>query len=274
MTATALAASLGVMLFQLPDSAGVMPRVPLGATVRIETSAVRSGAVEGTLVEKNQGFLRAAVARDVSVSVPWSRIATLSVSAGAGAERRHGVARGALAGVSAALVVSPSLSDPTAAVAAGVALPVAGVLLGWYAGYERWESVLWRPAIDSVMDSEATTLHVEPGAEVTVRVARRSHRGHVQTASDDSLTLRHGTRESRYAWDEVTELRVPDSRSRLRGAALGFIALAAASGVHILAAKPQTVDKQRIVISYSLGGALVGAAFGAPAWRRLPVPVR
>jgi hypothetical protein len=272
MMLTALAAPVLFASLQLPDSGIVMPRVPVGSIVRIETPSVRDGSIEGTLLEKNQGFLRAAVARDVSVSVPWSRITSLSVDAGR--ERRGGAARGTLAGASAALVVSSSLSHPTAAMAAGLVLPVAGGVVGWLTGLENWASVLWRPAIDSVMEHEATRVHVEPGAEVTIRVARRSHHGLVQAASDDSLTLRQGTRESHYAWAQVTELRVPAARNRLRGAALGFSALVAASGIHILLAKPAPVDRQRIVLGYALGGTAVGALFGAPAWRGLPVPVR
>ena len=272
MMVTAPAASLLVALLQLPDSIAIMPRVPLGATIRIETSAVRDGAVRGTLVEKNQGFLRAAVARDVSVSVPWSRITSLSVDAGR--ERRTGAARGTLAGASAALVLSSSLSHPTAAMAAGVVLPVAGGVIGWLAGLEHWEPVLWRPAIDSVMENEATRVHVAPGAEIAVRIARRMRHGQVRNATDDSVTLRRGEQESRYAWAQVTELRVPASRNRLRGAALGFSTMMLASGVHILATRPEGGEKQRIVIAYALGGGLLGAAIGAPGWRRIPVPVR
>jgi hypothetical protein len=272
MMLTALAVPCLAALLQLPDSDRVLPRVPLGANIRIETSSVRDGSLEGALVEKNQGFLRAAVAREVSISVPWSRINSLS--ADAGRERKTGAARGTLAGASAALVISSSLSHPTAAVAAGMVLPVAGGVVGWLAGLERWEPVLWRPAIDSVMEREATRLHIEPGAHVAVRVARRLHRGHVRSVSDDSLTLRQHAVESRYAWAHVSELRVPGGRNRLRGAALGFSAMAVASGIHLLAAKPEGGDRHRIVIGYALGGGLVGALIGAPAWHRLPVPVR
>jgi hypothetical protein len=272
MMVAALAVPLVFASLQLPDSAGVMPRVPVGSIVRIETASVRDGSVEGALVEKNQGFLRAAIAPELSISVPWSRITSLSVDAGR--ERKTGAARGTLAGASAALVVSSSLSHPTAAVAAGLGLPIAGGVVGWLKGLERWESVLWRPAIDSVMEREATRLHVERDADVSVRVARRSYRGHIHAVTDDSLTLRQENRHTRYAWAQVTELRVPAGRNRLRGAALGFTALTAASGIHILAARPAAVDRQEIVLGYALAGAVAGALFGAPAWRRLPVPVR
>lgn len=261
-----------VAALQLPDSGGVMPRVPVGSIVRIETSAVRDGAVEGMLVEKNQGFLRAAVAPELSISVPWSRITVLSVDAGR--ERKTGAARGTLAGAGAALVVSSSLSPPTAAVAAGLALPIAGGVVGWITGLERWEPVLWRPAIDSVMEREATRVHVERHPEVALRVARRSYRGRIHATSDDSLTLRQGARDTRHAWAQVTELRVPAARNRLRGAALGFSALAAASGIHILVARSAPVDRQRIVLGYALAGGVVGGLIGTPGWRRLPVPVR
>ena len=269
---TALLAHCLIALLQLPDSGRVMPLVPLGSTIRIETSSVRDGSLEGALVEKNQGFLRTAVAPDVSISVPWSRITSLS--ANAGRERKAGASRGTLAGASAALIVSSSLSHPTAALAAGLVLPVAGGFVGWIAGRERWEPVLWRPAIDSVMEREATRLHVEPGTDIAVRVARRSHRGHVRSVSDDSLTLQRGARESRYAWAQVSELRIPSRRNRLRGAALGFSAMALASGLHIVAAKPERADRQRIVMGYAIGGSLLGALIGAPSWRRIPVPVR
>ena len=272
MMVAALGAPAFVALLQVVDSGGVMPRVPIGATIRIETTSVREGSVQGLLVEKNQGFLRAAVASDVSVSVPWSRVTSLHVDAGR--ERKAAAARGTLAGASAALVVSSSLSTSTAALAAGLALPIAGGVVGWMAGLERWESVLWRPAIDTVMDREATRLHAEPGANVVVRAARRSYRGQIRTVTDDSLMLQEGARESRLALAQVTELRVPAPRNRLRGAALGFSALALASGVHILAARTPPGERQIMILQYALAGGLAGALLGAPGWRRLPVPIR
>lgn len=259
-------------LLQGADSGGVMPRVAIGAIIRIETSSVRDGSVQGALVEKNQGFLRAAVDPEVSISVPWSRITSLSVEAGRA--RKAGAARGTLAGAGAALVISSSLSRPTVALAAGTMLPVAGGVVGWLTGQEHWEPVLWRPAIDSVMEREATRVHAAPGARVVVRVARRGHRGEIVQVSDDSLTLRQPGRDSRYAWEQVTELRVPAARNRLRGAALGFSAMAVASGIHIAAANTESTDRQRIVLGYVLGGGLLGAVIGAPGWRRVPVPVR
>lgn len=271
MIIAALAIPVAALL-QLPETSSVMPRVPLGSTVRIETRAVREGSVEGALVEKNQGFLRAAVGRGVSVSVPWAQIASLSLDAGR--ERKGGAARGTLAGASAALVVSSSLSNPTAAAAAGMMLPVAGGVVGWMMGFERWEPVLWRPAIDSVMEREATRIHLEPGTEIALRIGRRGQRGVVAGVTDDSLRLRRGSRELTFALADVSELRLPARRNRLRGAALGFSAMAIGAGIHIMAARPTNSAKQQLLIGYAIVGGALGALVGAPGWSRLPVPVR
>lgn len=276
MIVAALAIFVAAATPQVPDSSGVMPRVPLGSVIRIETRSVHEGSVEGILAEKNQGFVRASIGpgTGASVSVPWAQITSLSLDAGR--ERKGSAARGTLAGASAALVVTASLGNPTAAAAAGMALPVAGGVVGWMMGFERWEPVLWRPAIDSVMEREATRIHVDAGTEIALRTGRRTHRGAVAATSDDSLTLRFGTgaREVGFALAEVSELRLPSGRNRLRGAALGFSAAAIFAGGHILAARPTDAEKQRILLGYALGGAALGALIGAPGWRRLPLPVR
>lgn len=274
MIVAALAFTVAATLPQMPDSSSVMPRVPLGSMVRIETRSVREESVEGTLAEKNQGFLRTTVAPGASVSVPWAQIT--SVSLDAGRERKGGAARGTLAGASAALVVTASLGNPTAAAAAGMMLPVAGGVVGWMMGFARWEPVLWRPAIDSVMEREATRIHLDAGTEIAVRVRRRTHRGVVASVSDDSLTLRFSDdpRERVFPLADVSELRLPSGRNRLRGAALGFSAMAIGAGIHILSARPSDSEKQRILLGYAFGGAALGALIGAPGWRRLPLPVR
>ncbi|MGH7637880.1 MAG: hypothetical protein ACREOK_09535 [Gemmatimonadaceae bacterium] len=278
MIVSALAILVAASLRQMPDSTNVMSRVPLGSRVRIETRSVREESVEGTLVEKNQGFLRTMVGprdgRGASVSVPWAQITSLSLDAGR--ERKSSAARGTLAGASAALVVTASLSNPTAAAAAGMMLPVAGGVVGWMMGFERWEPVLWRPAIDSVMEREATRIHLDAGTEIAVRVGRRMHRGVVAGVGDDSLTvrLRDVSRELGFALADVSELRLPAGRNRLRGAALGFSAMAIAAGIHIFAARPTDSEKPRILLGYAFGGAALGALIGAPGWRRLPLPVR
>lgn len=279
MIVAAFAILFAAALPQVPDSSTVMPLVPLGSTVRIETRSVRGGRVEGTLVEKNQGFLRTTVGpregrEDASVSVPWALITSLSLDAGR--ERKSSAARGTLAGASAALVVTASLSNPAAAAAAGMMLPLAGGVVGWMMGFERWEPVLWRPALDSVMEREATRIHLDAGTEIAVRVGRRMHRGVVAGVGDDSLTLRLGgvSRELGFAFADVSELRLPSGRNRLRGASLGFSAMAVAGGIHIFAARPTDSEKPLILLGYAFGGAALGALIGAPGWRRLPVPVR
>lgn len=276
MIAAAVAITFAAALPQAPDSSSVMPLVPLGGSVRIETRSVREGSVEGALVEKNQGFLRATVGPGASVSVPWAQISSVSVDAGR--ERKGGAARGTLAGASAALVVTASLGNPTAAAAAGMMLPVAGGVVGWMMGFERWEPVLWRPAIDTVMEREATRIHLDAGTEIAVRVGRRMVRGVVAGFSDDSLALRlggrGGTREVGFALADVSEMRLPSGRNRLRGAALGFSAMAIGAGIHIFAARPTNDEKQQLLLGYALGGAALGALIGAPGWHRLPLPVR
>ena len=106
MIVAALAIFVAAATPQVPDSSGVMPRVPLGSVIRIETRSVHEGSVEGILAEKNQGFVRASIGpgTGASVSVPWAQITSLSLDAGR--ERKGSAARGTLAGASASLVVT------------------------------------------------------------------------------------------------------------------------------------------------------------------------
>lgn len=271
--ALALAATCMATAAAAQDTLSVIPRVPVGSLVRIESSSIRGRQVVGALTAADDAAVSAAVSAGGTMTVPWSRITRISISEGR--EQREGAIRGAVIGFSAIAVAYPVLrTDDTrkAALPFAIALPIAGGLAGWLAAPQRWNPILWRPSTDPVVESDATRLHLRPETELVVRTGRRQVRARLIGINEDSIALRRASDTVRFLWPQVSELRARGRRNHVRGAALGISAMAAATGVQIALARPESGRRQNIFLGNVLVGGLVGLLVGAPGWTTIPAP--
>jgi hypothetical protein len=268
------------------DSSATIPGA--GTRVRLESSSVVGIKVTGQLSEMNQGFVSVALVRDgSSIAVPWSRIASVNVSAGR--DGSDGAVKGALLGLGAAVVVYQSLTSAeqgTAfkpavqppkllpAIIAGL-LPVTGGVIGHMNGPERWRPVSWRPTQDTVMlDGEMTRLMLTPGKRVSLRSGGRWIKGRVLHATDDSLTLGPSSARRAFAWADMSRLNMQAGRSRARGATLGITIMGAVTIAEMFWKHPALEKRPEIIGRNLVLGAGVGALIGRDAWSRIPLPVR
>ena len=260
-------------LAQAQDSARVIPHVPLGSLVRIESRSIRGRQATGPLAAVTDAAVSAGVNGGGVMTVPWSRVTRISVAEGR--EQHNNALRGALIGLSAVVVAYPVLrTDETreAALPLAIALPVAGGIVGWFAAPQRWNPILWRPSADPVGASEATRLHLRPETELVVRTGRRQVKARVIEINEDSIALRRSSDTVRFMWPQVSELRARGPRNHVRGAALGISLMAAATGVQMAVARPERSRRQNIFITNVTTGALVGLLVGAPGWTTIPAP--
>lgn len=255
------------------DTARVIPRVPPGSLVRIESPSIRGRQATGQLATVTDGAVSATVPGGGVMTVPWSRITRISVAEGR--EQQSNAVRGAVIGLSAIVVAYPVLrTDETraAALPLAIALPLAGGIAGWFAAPQRWNPIIWRPSSDPVGTSEATRLHLRPDTELLVRTGRRQVKARLIDLNEDSIALRRSSDTVRFRWPQVSELRARGRRNHARGAAVGVSLMAVATGVQIAVARPERSRRQNIFIGNVALGALVGLLVGAPGWTTIPAP--
>jgi hypothetical protein len=272
----------------LAGSAGAQGRIAIpdaraGDLVRVRSHEVLGSWATGSLVAANQGFVALAVRSDVDaiIEVPWAHVASIDIESGR--TRPASAGKGAVIGLTTALVVAPALRSSSSASpaarnsAAGVALvglPLVGAVLGWREAPSHWRPVAWRPSIDTVLpEGEAVRLRLPANTRVRVRVGRETLSARTLD-SRDSLVVRTGSTRQAWGWAQVFEVRVPGRRNRLRGAALGATAMAI---VAVMRARARPLDadgRTDSLVRHVLAGGVIGGAIGTPGWIRVPIPVR